>query len=428
MNTRITRRGLVMAAAPAAGALAAACGGTSGGATTSQPALTGPKEINFVGYQSDPLRQSLFDQAWKAAGAAAGVTVNGTWEASADYWTKRHAEFASGATGVDVMVLNNDWVLPGGFNGMFPDHSEFFKRDKVDLKQFYPAALASWAWKGKQWALPFQAGGEMVLFNKKLFDAKGVKYPNKGWTYDDFLAACQKLNDPANNKFAVDVQQNGLHYMMGTFVLNFGGKLLNDTKDKALYGDDPNAIAGASLDVDLTQKYKYTPTAEAKATLPAGTPAFDAEMAAMEINGSFRHTPARTAIGVQNLDFAPPPKGKVQMATVGGNAWAMSSLSKAQEAAWRCLKWLFSKEGQANEPLLKAVSWPAIVATASTPQWLEIFKGTPIDDVSAVWQNGGHDLMGLPEGSKAWTTANTPMNDALAGKNAAQNAMQESPR
>src|SRR2546428_13587400 len=93
MNTRITRRGLAMAAAPAAGILAVACGSTSGGATASQPGLTGPKEINFVGYQSDPLRQSLFDQAWKAAGAAVGVTVNGTWEASADYWTKRQAEY-----------------------------------------------------------------------------------------------------------------------------------------------------------------------------------------------------------------------------------------------------------------------------------------------------------------------------------------------
>ena len=68
------------------------------------------------------------------------------------------------------------------------------------------------------------------------------------------------------------------------------------------------------------------------------------------------------------------------------------------------------------------------MATASTPQWLEIFKGTHIDDVSAVWQSGGHDLMVLPEGSKAWTTANTPLNDALAGKVATKDAMQESAR
>jgi ABC-type glycerol-3-phosphate transport system substrate-binding protein len=267
----------------------------------------------------------------------------------------------------------------------------------------------------------------MVLYNKRLFDEKGVKYPSKSWTYDDLLAACQRLNDPAKNAFAVDVQQNGLHYMMGTFVLNFGGKLLNDTKDKALYGDDAAAIEGAGLDVDLTVKYKYTPTPEARAALTGGATPFDAGMAAMEINGSFRHTPARNAIGAQNLDFAPPPKGKAQMATVGGNAYGLSAYAKAREAAWRVLKWLHTKEGMLG-PQLKAVSWPPLVWAASAPEWLEIFKGTHIDDVSSVWQSGGHDLMVLPEGSKAWTAANTPMTSALKGEIATRAAMQESAR
>lgn len=217
--------------------------------------------------------------------------------------------------------------------------------------------------------------------------------------------------------------------MMATFVYNFGGKLLNDTKDKALYGDDANSIEGASLDVDLTQKYRYTPTPEARAAV-APVPAFDAGIVAMEINGSFRHTPARTAIGVQNLDFAPPPKGPRghQTAAVGGNGWAMAPLSKAKEAAWRCLKWMHGKEGMLLEPHLKAVSWPPLVWAAQDPKWLDIFKGTRIDDVAAVWQSGGHDFMVVPEGNKAWTAANDPMAKAVRGELAARAAMQESAR
>jgi ABC-type glycerol-3-phosphate transport system substrate-binding protein len=327
------------------------------------------------------------------------------------------------------MVLNVDWVLPGGFTGMFVDHNEYLRRDKVDTKQYYKAGLDMWAWKGKQWAMPLQAGGEMVLYNKKMFDEKGVKYPHKNWTYDEFIQLCQRLNDPASNKFAVDVQQNGLHYMMGTFVLNFGGKLLNEAKDKALYGDDAYAIEGASLDVDLHTRYKYTPTVEAREAVRP-VPAFDAGIVAMEINGSFRHTPARTAIGAQNLDFAPPPKGPRghQTATVGGNGWAISSLSPAKEAAWRCLRWMHTREGATFEPHLKAVSWPAVVFAAQDPKWLELFKGTRIEDVSAVWQSGGHDLMVVPEGSKAWTAANAPMSQALRGEIATRAAMQESAR
>ena len=57
--------------------------------------------------------------------------------------------------------------------------------------------------------------------------------------------------------------------MMGTFVYNFGGKLLNETSDRALYGEDAKSIQGAELDVDLHQR-RYTPTPEARATLPQG--------------------------------------------------------------------------------------------------------------------------------------------------------------
>jgi multiple sugar transport system substrate-binding protein len=423
---RITRRRLVAGAAPAVGALAAAC--TRGATSAPSNEFEGPREITWMGYQSDPLRQGLFDESFKAAGKANGINVTVVWEGS-DYWTKRQAEFASGTTSADIMVLNVDWVIPAGLNGMFVDHNEYLRRDKVDTKQYYKAALEMWAWKGKQWAIPLQAGGEMVFYNKKLFDERGVRYPHKNWTYDEFLQMCQKLNDPANNRFAVDVQQNGLHYMMGTFVLNFGGKLLNEAKDKALYGDDPYSIEGASLDVDLHVKYRYTPTPEARESVRP-VPAFDAGIVAMEINGSFRHTPARTAIGAQNLDFAPPPKGPRghQTATVGGNGWAIAALSKAREAAWRCLKWMHTKDGMLMEAHLKAVSWPPVVWAASSPQWLEIFKGTHIDDVSKVWETGGHDLMVLPEGSKAWSTANTPLNAALRGEVSTRAAMQESAR
>src|SRR5438067_531875 len=125
-----------------------------------------------------------------------------------------------------LRLLN--WVIGGGLQGMFVDHNEYFRRDKVDTKQYYQTEFNSWGWKGKQWGIPFATGGETVLYNKKLFDAKGVKYPTKDWTYDDLLDACKKLNDPGNNKWAILIGQNGIHYMLGTFLLNFGGKPLND--------------------------------------------------------------------------------------------------------------------------------------------------------------------------------------------------------
>jgi ABC-type glycerol-3-phosphate transport system substrate-binding protein len=311
---------------------------------------------------------------------------------------------------------------------MFVDFNPLMKRDKMDAKMFYKADLDTWSWKGQMWSIPSQSGGEVVLFNKKLFQAKGVKLPTKDWTYDDLLAACQKLNDPANNKFALEVGQNGLHYMGATFIMNFGGKVLNDTRDKALYGDDPNALAGASFDVDLHQKYRVTLTDAGRATLPPGGRALEAEVTAMEINGLFRRATVLPALGAENLDFAPPPRGPKgeQHASVAGNAWAMLKLSKAQDAAWAVLKWLYTtKEGQAT-PQIKAVAWPPVIATANSPAWLDQFKGTHIQDCAKVWETGGHDIMPLPEGPEGYKTMNDPFNDALAGKIGTKEALQQS--
>lgn len=356
------------------------------------------------------------------------MKIDNVWEPQQDYWTKRQAEFAAGSANLDVMINSLGWVVSGGLLGMFVDHSELLKADKVDVKQYYKADLDSWSWKGKQWALPMQSGGEVLLYNKSLFDAKGVKYPTKDWTYDDFLDICKRLTDPAKNKYAITVGQNGIQYMMGTFILNFGGKRLNDTKDKALYGDDPKSIQGASFDIDLHTKYQYAPTADALASLPPKTRTFEYEMVAMEMNGVYRYSAARDALGAQKLDFAPPPKGPGgQTVSVAGDGWSILSQGKARDAAWRVLHWLHTKEGMTG-PVLPALSWPPLVAVANSPAWMDQFKGTKIAEATRVWETGGHDLLVLPEGAKANQTMNAPINDALAGKMTATDAMRESAR
>ena len=84
-----------------------------------------------------------------------------------------------------------------------------------------------------------------------MFDAKGVKYPHKDWTYDDLLDACRRLTDPPASSWGLQVGQNGIHYQMGSFMYSFGGKLLNEAKDRASTATTPAAVRGAEFDVDL---------------------------------------------------------------------------------------------------------------------------------------------------------------------------------
>ena len=93
-------------------------------------------------------------------------------------------------------------------------------------------------------------------------------------------------------------------------------------------------VSAATLSADAVQSVL---AAGGEVTALAGRVPFtgrtpmEIEMVAMEFNGVFRHTPVRAAIGEQNLDFAPPPKGPtgVQTASVAGNAWSMLQLSKS---------------------------------------------------------------------------------------------------
>src|SRR5687768_15476267 len=190
----VTRRTLLGSGAGAgSAALLAACGSPAS-QVADQSAQ--PKEVVWaLHFAPEDTRTGIWTETWRRAQQATGVKITILTEGS-DRWTKRQAEFAAGTTSADLMGNQTNWVMPGGLAGIFADHAPYIRRDKWDLNQFYKAAVETWAWKGKHWAIPYQAGGEVVHFNKALFDAKGVRHPHKDWTYDDFLAVCQKLTDP----------------------------------------------------------------------------------------------------------------------------------------------------------------------------------------------------------------------------------------
>lgn len=53
---------------------------------------------------------------------------------------------------------------------------------------------------GRQYALPKYHGGLALLYNKDLFDAAKVSYPDSSWTHSDYDAALRQLTRPADPK------------------------------------------------------------------------------------------------------------------------------------------------------------------------------------------------------------------------------------
>jgi ABC-type glycerol-3-phosphate transport system substrate-binding protein len=302
-------------------------------------------------------------------------------------------------------------------------------RDKINTGEYIKIELDSWKWKNKQWGIPYQSGGEAVLINKQLFQEKGVPLPASSWTYDDLVQITQRLNDPANNRAGLIVGQNGIQYMAGTFMRNFGGKVLNDTRNKAIYADDASSIRGSEMNVDLHQKDKVTPTKAMMDLVPSGSTLFRSNRAAIQID-YIGYIAAVQELGAANVDVLPPPKGPggQQTARVVGNAWSILSLSKNADPSWLVLKWLHTKEGLlgAGSGQLLGMGWPPIVYAGEAPIWADKFKGTHVNDVIKVWTTAGHNQVVLPEGDLALQEMNPPWMRALNGEVGVREGLRES--
>jgi multiple sugar transport system substrate-binding protein len=435
MTVTTRRRLLTVSTTLSAVPALAACGATG----TQAPAVTsGPPRRIVLIKTSDADRDNMWRAQFGQATKATNVTVDIEIEAdTANYYPKRVAEFAAGTANYDLMGNAANQVRPLGIKGVFADLNLMWKRDKWDTSMYYKADLETWSLRDKLWAMPYQFGGESWMYNKQLFDAKGIKHPTKDWTYDELLTICQKLNDPANNVYAIHVGLNAtgtgigngtIQYIFGTFLRNFGGKVLNDSLDKALYGDDPNALRGAEYNVDLHQKHKVAWTIPMLKALPMGQTPMRTKQAAIEVNGLGSYVTIAQSIGMQNLDFLPPPKGPtgIQTVRVAGNAWSIPSQSKNVDAAWTVLKYNHTKEGMLG-PQLEAISWPPLIWAGTDPKWADRFKGTHIEEMRANWQkNGQNQVTGIPEGDTALAEMNAPLIQALNGEISAREALRTS--
>jgi ABC-type glycerol-3-phosphate transport system substrate-binding protein len=406
----------------------AACGvgGSSGNAEATKAAA--PKAITYVKTAS----ADAFDRAWQewfdAAEKATGIKTTVVREPGVGFWDKRQQEYAGGTAPADFTYNQLNWFIVGGLRGMFVDHLPYYKRDKVDTSQFLKTEFESWMWKGKLWGISFQTGGEGVMLNKQIFQEKGVPLPGPSWTYDDLIQLSQRLNDPAKSIAGAEIGQNGIQYMAGTFMRNFGGKVLNDARNKAIYADDNSSVRGTEVNVDLHQKYKVTPTPQIAGLVPSGSSTFRAKMLAININ-YLGYVAALPDLGPGNIEVLPPPKGPtgLQTARVAGNAWSILSLSKAPESVWQVIKWMQSKEGTLKTTYFQTgIGWPVQLWAADAPEWIDQFKGTNIASLKKVWETAGHNQVVLPEGDVAIMTMNGPLNDALAGKLGPKEALTQS--
>ncbi len=257
--------------------------------------------------------------------------------------------------------------------GAFMDLQPFIDRDKLDLEDFPKVCVDLFRWEGHLYALPMDGVPEVMFYNRDLFDAAELPYPDESWTWDTFLDAAKKLTRDTNGDGRPD--QYGFMCATGWWVQwlpwiwMVGGRVLNDDHTECLL-DSPEAIRGITFYADLMLKHHVAPSVrEGQADGMAWYDWFATDRIAMYCQvGAALFTFREYKTLNWDMAFLPKgPKGRVTRYT--GSPLVMYAKTQHPEETWTFMKYISSKEVEAE--LVPEFRLPLRKSIAATNLWLD---------------------------------------------------------
>lgn len=285
-----------------------------------------------------------------------------------EYWMKLQAS-ATGGNMPDVVVMHPDEVTKYVEGNMLMDLTDMYAKSSITgVDKFPESAIGSFYIDGKYYGIPKDIGTMALCYNKDLFDAAGVAYPTSDWTWDDMMAAAEKITDTSKDIYGIAAPNNGQNFYWNLMWQN-GGDFFNEDGSSAM--DSPEVIDALKYAVSFIEK-GYSPTAADFANLTADE-YFQAGKVGMVFAGSWMLPQYLDTEGL-NFDVAELPTGKEKGALSSSMAFSVSASTKNPEAAVAFAEYLGSEEGQK----LQATTGVAIPAYNNTQQpWIDQY--TTID-------------------------------------------------
>ena len=261
-----------------------------------------------------------------------------------EYWTKLEAAATSGQM-PDIFWMHTNELLKYADNGMLADCS-----DIVDTSKFSEVSLSNASGSdGTLYAVPKDKDTVGLVYNKEMFDAAGVSYPDESWTWDDLTDASQKIYDATGKYGYMAYGDDQLGYW--NFVYQNGGYILNEDKTQA--GFTQTATAEAMKFYIGLQQYDWCPDQNYFAETAPGT-AFFSEKGAMFFEGDWNilaemqnYPEMQGKWDVAVLPKAPNPVNGDGRATISnGLSYATAANNKNLDTVKDVLKFFGSEEGQ----------------------------------------------------------------------------------
>lgn len=171
-----------------------------------------------------------------------GIKVDVRTAAYADYFTALQTQVAGGQA-PDTFELNYENFVTYADAGSLLDLSSAIVADTTfDPAVYYPRAYEVFSQDGVQYGVPEQFSDVLLFYNKDLFDAKGVAYPDASWTWAEERAAAEQLTDAASGTWG-DYQPIQFFEFYKVLAQN-GGSFFSEDGTTATF-DSPEGVAAA---------------------------------------------------------------------------------------------------------------------------------------------------------------------------------------
>ncbi|MFI6597592.1 ABC transporter substrate-binding protein [Nonomuraea sp. NPDC050536] len=309
----------------------AACGG-------GDPA-DGKVELSYRIWDKNqlPAMQQIVDR-FQAAHPNIQIKIQLT--ASQEFWTKLQAD-ATGGSAPDVFWMNGPHAQLYASNDMLLPLSDTIKSGQVKLSD-YPEALARiYSYQGTQYGIPKDFDTVGLWFNKKLFDAAKIKYPDDTWTWETVAQAARKLTDTAKGVYGIAAPPFGQENYYDT-IFQAGGQVISPDGRSSGY-DQPATITGLRFWTDL-MKAGVSPSLKSMTdTYP--TQLFESGKIGMYYGGSWNAiTFAQNSATKNDVDVTVLPKGLKRAVVIHGLANVAYAKTKHPKQATEFLAFLGSKQ------------------------------------------------------------------------------------
>lgn len=308
-----------------------------------------------------------------------GITVNYTVLPENDVRDKISQEFSSQAGQYDVASLSNFEIPIYAKNGWVAPMDDFIAKDsafnQADILK--PMTTSLTAEDGKIYGQPFYGESSFLMYRKDVFDAKGLKMPDKPtWQQVADLAAQVDGAQPNMKGICLRGQPGWgqLFAPLTTVVNTFGGTWFN--KDWTPGVNAPEFKDATNFYVNLVKAHGENGAPQAGFT--------ECLNAMQQSNVAMWYDATSAAGSLEATDS--PVKGKVGYVPAPVNktdssgwlytwAWSIQKASKKQDNAWKFISWASSadyeklvgdKEGWAKVPAGKRAS------TYSNPDYLKV--------------------------------------------------------